>query len=135
MKRSARVLGVCIPIVAIAAFAANGGLRSTPVRGVAHDSRIVINLAERRLKVLRGGEVAGEYEIAVGKPETPTPTGEFRISVKQLHPGPATGVLGARWMEFYRVDHLRRYPSPLRDSRDERAPKNWGRGIAWLHPA
>jgi lipoprotein-anchoring transpeptidase ErfK/SrfK len=63
----------------------------------------VINLAERRLKVLRGGEVAREYEIAVGKPDTPTPMGEFRISVKQSHPGPATGVLGARWMEFYRV--------------------------------
>jgi lipoprotein-anchoring transpeptidase ErfK/SrfK len=63
----------------------------------------VVNLAERRLKVVRGGEIAGEYEVAVGKPETPTPTGEFRISVKQLHPGPPTGVFGARWMEFYRV--------------------------------
>jgi lipoprotein-anchoring transpeptidase ErfK/SrfK len=63
----------------------------------------VIDLAERRLKVLRRGEVAGEYAIAVGKPDTPTPTGSFQISVKQSHPGPARGILGARWLEFYRV--------------------------------
>jgi lipoprotein-anchoring transpeptidase ErfK/SrfK len=78
-------------------------LRTPQVHGAAHDSRIVISLAERRLKVVRDGEVAGEYEIAIGKPDTPTPTGEFRITVKQLHPGPATGLFGARWMEFYRV--------------------------------
>ena len=99
----ARVLWVCITIAAIAAFAANGMLPTPRVHGAAHDSRIVISLAERRLKVVRDGEVAGEYEIAFGKPDTPTPTGEFRITVKQLHPGPATGLFGARWMEFYRV--------------------------------
>ena len=99
----ARVLWLCIPIAAIVVSVANGMLRWTRVRGAAHDSRIVINLAERRLKIVRNSEVAAEYEIAVGKPDTPTPTGEFRITAKQSHPGPATGVFGARWMEFYRV--------------------------------
>ena len=99
----ARVLWLCIPIAAIVVSVANGMLRWTRVRGAAHDSRIVINLVERRLKIVRDGEVAAEYEIAVGKPDTPTPTGEFRITAKQSHPGPASGVFGARWMEFYRV--------------------------------
>ena len=99
----ARIRRVCIPILAIAVFAANGMLCSTWARSPAHDSRIVINLAERRLKVVRDGEVIGEYKIAIGKPDTPTPTGEFRITVKQSHPGLTTGVFGARWMEFYRV--------------------------------
>jgi lipoprotein-anchoring transpeptidase ErfK/SrfK len=103
MKRATRVLWVWIPILAISAGGANDVLRSTRVHGVVHDSRIVVTLTERRLKVVRGDEVVGEYEIAVGKPETPTPTGEFRLSVKRLHPGPPAGVFGTRWMEFYRV--------------------------------
>jgi hypothetical protein len=67
----------------------------TGVRGAAHDSRIVINLAERRLKIMQDSEIAGEYKIAVGKPDTPAPTGEFQITVKQSHPGPVTGLFGA----------------------------------------
>ncbi len=99
----ARVLWICIPIAAIVISVASGMFRREPVRATAHDSRIVINLAERRLQIVRDGKVAGAYEIAVGKPDTPTPTGEFRITDKQSHPGPPGGVFGARWLEFYRV--------------------------------
>lgn len=36
-------------------------------------------LAERRLYVRRGDAVVGTFDVAVGKEEHPTPTGEFRI--------------------------------------------------------
>lgn len=75
----------------------------TPAAPALHDSRIVISIADRKLTVFEQGKPVGEFEVAVGKPETPTPTGAFRIADKQLHPGPATGVFGVRWMEFYRT--------------------------------
>ncbi|MDP9347650.1 MAG: L,D-transpeptidase [Gemmatimonadota bacterium] len=40
---------------------------------------LVVDLSERMLYVMRGDEVVGDYQVAVGKPEHPTPTGEFRI--------------------------------------------------------
>jgi lipoprotein-anchoring transpeptidase ErfK/SrfK len=86
----ARVLWICIPIAAIVISVASGMFRREPVRATAH-------------QIVRDGKVAGAYEIAVGKPDTPTPTGEFRITDKQSHPGPPGGVFGARWLEFYRV--------------------------------
>ena len=65
-------------------------------------NRIVISLMERKLTVMHDGKPTGEYEIAVGKPDTPTPTGEFRIADKQAYDG-ANGVFGTRWMEFHRM--------------------------------
>ncbi len=56
---------------------------------------IVVNLAARTLTLLRQGLVLREYPVAVGKPETPTPTGEFRVINKQLEPG---GPFGTRWL-------------------------------------
>ncbi|HKA01828.1 MAG TPA: L,D-transpeptidase [Candidatus Solibacter sp.] len=66
------------------------------------DSRIVVSLSERKLAVIKGGRVAGEYPVAIGKPDTPTPAGEFHVNDMQSHPGPAAGVFGARWIEFNR---------------------------------
>jgi lipoprotein-anchoring transpeptidase ErfK/SrfK len=74
-----------------------------PAQPAVRDSRIVISLSERKLTVFEQGNRVGEYEIAIGKPETPTPTGVFHITDKQTHPGPPTGVFGVRWMEFYRT--------------------------------
>ncbi|HEX2187800.1 MAG TPA: L,D-transpeptidase [Longimicrobiaceae bacterium] len=41
--------------------------------------RLVVDLSDRELYVLRGGEVERTYAVAVGKPEHPTPKGEFGI--------------------------------------------------------
>ena len=65
-------------------------------------NRIVISLPERKLTVMHDGTLVGEYEIAVGKPDTPTPTGEFQIADKQSYDG-SNGVFGTRWMEFHRM--------------------------------
>lgn len=56
---------------------------------------ITINVAARRLTLLKNGKVFKTYPIAVGKPSTPTPKGNFRIINKAYQPG---GPFGARWL-------------------------------------
>lgn len=58
---------------------------------------IVISPPERSLGLFEGGRLIRKYPVAVGKPETPTPLGTFRILEKVMNPG---GVLGTRWMAF-----------------------------------
>ncbi len=61
------------------------------------DPRIKIFLPSRRLHLLTGEQLVKEYPVAIGKPSTPTPVGEFSIRAKIMYPG---GVFGTRWMEF-----------------------------------
>ena len=56
---------------------------------------VVINVAAKRLTVYRKGSIYREYIIATGKPETPTPIGNFTIINKELDPG---GPYGTRWL-------------------------------------
>lgn len=56
---------------------------------------IVINVSARRLSLYRNGQVYKSYPIAVGKPSTPTPRGNFKIVNKAYNPG---GPFGARWL-------------------------------------
>ncbi|MDI6907413.1 MAG: L,D-transpeptidase family protein [Thermoanaerobacterales bacterium] len=63
---------------------------------------IGINLAARRLTFFEGRSSRGTYPVAVGKPATPTPTGDFVIVNKRLNPG---GVFGSRWMGFTTRGH------------------------------
>ena len=56
---------------------------------------ITINVTARRLTLLKNGKVFKTYPIAVGKPSTPTPKGNFRIINKAYQPG---GPFGARWL-------------------------------------
>lgn len=58
-------------------------------------TRLVINTTLRRLFHFRGKQLVKVYPVAVGKPSTPTPTGDYKIITKILSPG---GVLGTRWM-------------------------------------
>jgi lipoprotein-anchoring transpeptidase ErfK/SrfK len=71
-------------------------------------TRIVVSIPDRKLVLLRGVRVMKVYDVAVGKPSTPSPTGEFRIANRIPNPtwyGPAKVVgpgksnpLGTRWM-------------------------------------
>ena len=55
------------------------------VLSYAHGNRsIVISIPDRTLTLLEGDCVLKVYDIAVGKPSTPTPEGEFEI-VNRLH--------------------------------------------------
>lgn len=59
---------------------------------------IQINRDARTLTLFHGGAVVGSYPVAIGKPSTPTPLGNFSIVEKRMNPG---GAFGARWMRFY----------------------------------
>ena len=70
--------------------------------------RILISLADRTLSVILGDEIVRTYDVAIGKPSTPTPSGEFQIINRLVNPtyygtnvvvapGPANP-LGVRWM-------------------------------------
>jgi lipoprotein-anchoring transpeptidase ErfK/SrfK len=63
--------------------------------------RIVVDLAARRVKTYRDGDLARSFQAVVGKPSTPTPTGEFFVEeVLQMTPaepgGPFALALSAR---------------------------------------
>jgi lipoprotein-anchoring transpeptidase ErfK/SrfK len=70
--------------------------------------RIVVSIPDRKLALITNGRVVKVYPIAVGKAETPSPTGSFRVvsrvidptwytKGKIVPPGPANP-LGNRWI-------------------------------------
>ncbi len=48
--------------------------------------RIVVNVGQRKLRLIRNGRVWKTYRIAVGAPAYPTPLGDFEINDKQVDP-------------------------------------------------
>ncbi len=56
---------------------------------------IYVNLSSKVMTVVRDGIVQTQYLVAVGKEETPSPTGFFTIINKAVNPG---GPYGTRWM-------------------------------------
>jgi lipoprotein-anchoring transpeptidase ErfK/SrfK len=56
---------------------------------------ILIVKSRRSLTLLSGNSPVRTYPVALGKPATPTPLGNFAIATKIPQPG---GVLGSRWM-------------------------------------
>jgi lipoprotein-anchoring transpeptidase ErfK/SrfK len=75
-------------------------------------TRLVLRLQEKQLYVYRGEEAIATYPVAIGRPETPTPTGEFQVfemlenpawknpRTGEIEPSGANGSLGTRWMGF-----------------------------------
>ncbi len=70
--------------------------------------RIVVSFPDRKLALVEGDHIIKVYDIAVGKPSTPSPAGEFQIvnhianptwygPGKVVGPGPGNPV-GTRWM-------------------------------------
>ncbi|MDU4960851.1 MAG: L,D-transpeptidase [Sporomusaceae bacterium] len=64
-------------------------------RLVLQQPTILIVKARRSLTLLNGTSAVRTYPVALGKPSTPTPLGNFAVATKIPHPG---GVLGSRWM-------------------------------------
>ena len=48
--------------------------------------RLVANLSQRKVRLIRNGKVAMTFPIAIGQPAYPTPTGEYEINDKQVDP-------------------------------------------------
>ncbi|WP_204599212.1 L,D-transpeptidase [Clostridium pascui] len=57
--------------------------------------RIVINTKNLTLTLYSGNNVVKTYPVAVGKPSTPTPLGNFKIINRAVNPG---GPFGVRWL-------------------------------------
>ena len=70
-----------------------GWVRATEVDVQPVDVELHVSLAERTLRLVRGGELAGEWTVAIGTAENPTPTGRFFITDK-LATGEPDGVYG-----------------------------------------
>lgn len=75
--------------------------------------KILIKRDEKKLYLYKGGKVVSVYPVAVGKPSTPTPSGEFRVIEKVVNPawtnpengktipsGSPSNPLGVRWMRI-----------------------------------
>jgi lipoprotein-anchoring transpeptidase ErfK/SrfK len=70
--------------------------------------RIIVSIPDRKLLLMRGTRVLKIYDVAVGKPATPSPHGVFHIANRIPNPtwyGPGQVVapgksnpLGTRWM-------------------------------------
>lgn len=60
--------------------------------------KIYLELNTRRLILKNNEQIEHIFPVAIGKPSTPTPTGDFTILNKILNPG---GVLGTRWITVY----------------------------------
>lgn len=58
---------------------------------------ITVDLEKKELTLKEGEQIIKVYPVAVGKPSTPTPTGNWRIIQKTQNPG---GPFGARWMRI-----------------------------------
>lgn len=66
-----------------------------PVYHSAPSLTIIITKSDRQLTLYNGRALIRQYPVAIGKPATPTPEGNFAITTKVMNPG---GVLGTRWM-------------------------------------
>ena len=72
------------------------------------ERRIVVSIPDRKLALIENGRVVKLYDVAVGAPVSPSPTGEFQIVQRLENPtyykpgvviGPGIGnPLGTRWM-------------------------------------
>lgn len=80
----------------------NENVRFEPVR------RILVSIPDRKLALIEDGRVVRIYRVAVGAPESPSPTGEFSIVQRLTNPAYyAPGIvipagpenpLGPRWL-------------------------------------
>lgn len=65
------------------------------MRGGNVGTHIEISTGSRRLLFFQGTESPWTFPVAVGKPSTPTPPGDYTVVSKIVNPG---GILGTRWM-------------------------------------
>ncbi|MGD0152339.1 MAG: L,D-transpeptidase [Thermacetogeniaceae bacterium] len=61
----------------------------------ARNNSITIDLNNRVLTLYRDSQLFKSYPVAVGAPDSPTPTGNWTIAEKIANPG---GPFGSRWM-------------------------------------
>ena len=60
-------------------------------------SHIYISLSNRSLHLYQDEQLVNEYPVGIGKPETPTPIGQYNIIEKIDNPPEG---MGSRWMRL-----------------------------------
>jgi L,D-transpeptidase ErfK/SrfK len=95
-------------VVAILVIAAVKAAAEENTPEIKPSRRIVVSFPDRKLALIEGNNVIKVYDIAVGKPSTPSPSGEFQIVNHIANPtwygpdkvvGPGVGnPVGTRWM-------------------------------------
>ncbi len=83
-------------------------MRARAQEGSLPQRRILVNIPERKLALVEDGQAIRIYDIAVGAPNTPTPSGVYTVATQVPHPtwyGPKGVVapgksnpLGTRWI-------------------------------------
>jgi spore coat assembly protein SafA len=58
-------------------------------------AKICISLGQRQLHFYPGLNREQIFPVGIGKPETPTPPGNYQVITKIVNPG---GILGSRWL-------------------------------------
>jgi hypothetical protein len=91
-------------ILTVLLFSAGQMLAGEP----AAQRRIIVSIPDHKLALIEGGQVLRVFDVAVGKPSTPSPQGEFKVVTRMANPtwyGPhrivppgKTNPLGTRWM-------------------------------------
>lgn len=90
MKRMDRVRRAVLPAFVAGLMVGGGGAvaqraQAVPVQNLvpastaSNDFSITVDLSDRMLYVMKDGEVAHEYRVAIGKPQHPTPRGSFSV--------------------------------------------------------
>jgi lipoprotein-anchoring transpeptidase ErfK/SrfK len=79
MESVKRFVTGAVVAVALAAGAAPAHATDGPARIEGEKYYLSVDLSERMLYVMRDGEQVGNYSVAVGQPNHPTPTGRFHI--------------------------------------------------------
>jgi lipoprotein-anchoring transpeptidase ErfK/SrfK len=74
-----RIWLAMLATLSLAAVAAVGMPERNDDVAVAASVSLQVDLSERRLYVIEGGEVATSYPVAIGKPSYPTPRGSYNI--------------------------------------------------------
>lgn len=117
------LLGCCLALASVqaAGLAAETSppppppLESAPTTATLTSVReIVLDLGKRTINLVEQDKVLGSWPVAIGDPETPTPTGRFQVRNKVINPqyqSTSTGKLkggtgpesplGDRWIGFH----------------------------------
>lgn len=104
-KRAQRCI---VAVLALAAAVPSFGQSAKPSRSDRVRRVVVVSIPDRKLAVLEGDTVIASFPIAVGAPESPSPTGEFQIVSRVTNPTyyrPGTVIpsgkdnpVGTRWI-------------------------------------
>ena len=79
------VLALAQKSVAMQTSASSTALKNADLASVTL-RRVIVSLPDRKLALLRNGQVVKTYPVAVGKPSTPSPVGEFKIVNRVTNP-------------------------------------------------